>query len=231
MEAVAFIAGEEFSDNPKCASPVLAAFGRRLNDALPSDQRQQLERLIPLLVGTVNPEKDQQDGLRCAHWLVTHWLPTWLDLVPELLAVAAEIRALPEPSSWSDVEGWADGWQAAKDAAREAAWDAAWDYSWNWDYAWDAAWAAAQDAAGAAAWDYAWVATRDAASAAARDSAWVGAWNSAWDAAWDVARLAARAATQGATRVATRDALQPTVNKLRQDTVDLFTELVEGRHK
>lgn len=31
MEAVAYVAGEKFSDHPECASKVLGAFGRSLN--------------------------------------------------------------------------------------------------------------------------------------------------------------------------------------------------------
>ncbi len=34
MEAVAFMAGEPWSDSPACASPVIAAFLRSWNDAL-----------------------------------------------------------------------------------------------------------------------------------------------------------------------------------------------------
>src|SRR5688500_16148045 len=34
LEAVAYVAGEPFSDHPKCVSPVIAAFGRRWNDDL-----------------------------------------------------------------------------------------------------------------------------------------------------------------------------------------------------
>ena len=35
MEAVAYIAGEPWSDSPQCASPVIAAFMRAWNDSLP----------------------------------------------------------------------------------------------------------------------------------------------------------------------------------------------------
>lgn len=70
MEAVAWVAGEEQSDAPACASPVLAAFGRSLNDALDDDRRQELVPLVPLLVGSVDRAADQADGLVCAHFLV-----------------------------------------------------------------------------------------------------------------------------------------------------------------
>jgi hypothetical protein len=203
LEAVAFVAGEPFTDRPACVSPVLAAFGRYLNDALPRERRQHLASLIPLLIGTVGAEADERDGLRCAHWLIAHWVPAWLDLVPELAGHAAALRALPEPSSWSDVGGWAVG---------DAAWDAA------GDSAGDAAWSSAGNAARAAVWA--------SAGAAARDAVWACGGDLPWDPAEDAPIPIAWAAA----RAAAGDALQPTILQLQQDTIDLFTELVEGRH-
>jgi hypothetical protein len=52
LEAVAWMAREPHSDSPECACPVLAAFGRRLNDALSKKDRQLLKPLIPLLINT-----------------------------------------------------------------------------------------------------------------------------------------------------------------------------------
>jgi hypothetical protein len=49
MEAVAWFAGESHSAAPQCACPVLAAFGRRLNDRLDQAHRQELKDLIPAL--------------------------------------------------------------------------------------------------------------------------------------------------------------------------------------
>ena len=43
MEAVAWIAGERWSDHPKCASPVIGAFMRRWNDVLDDEGRQLLK--------------------------------------------------------------------------------------------------------------------------------------------------------------------------------------------
>jgi hypothetical protein len=234
MEAVAFIAGEDFTDRPECVSPVLAEFGRILNDFLSDDARQQLIPLIPKLVGTVNHEQDQQDGLRCAHWLAAHWSPTWLDLVPELESHATALRAIPAPKTWTDVEDWfavidaaeAAAWAAAQDATQDATQDAA------WEAAWEAAWAVSANAAWEAAREAAWVAAWEAAWAASGNAARVTAWASAYAATrtTDAARAAARAAG-GAVRTTTRDSLQPTALQLQQDSIVLFTELVEGRHK
>jgi hypothetical protein len=53
MEAVAYVAGEPWSDSPQCASPVIAAFLRSWNDSLGDEPRNRLLKpLIPLLVGT-----------------------------------------------------------------------------------------------------------------------------------------------------------------------------------
>lgn len=52
MEAVAFIAGEEWTDRPKCACPVISSFMRQLNDGMSASQRQKLKQLIPLLINS-----------------------------------------------------------------------------------------------------------------------------------------------------------------------------------
>ncbi len=54
MEMVAWLAGEAHSDQPDCASPVLAALVRAINDRLASDsERERLLRpLVPILVNT-----------------------------------------------------------------------------------------------------------------------------------------------------------------------------------
>ena len=140
LEAVSYVAGEPWSDHPACVSPVLAAFGRALNDALPDNRRQELAPLIPQLIGTVDPEADQRDGLVCAHWYVSHWCPAWLDLVPALAEHAAAMRALPAPASWDDIAEWQPVLAAAA-AARDAPSGAD-----AWDGAWAAAWAAAGSA-------------------------------------------------------------------------------------
>lgn len=55
MELVAWIAGEKHSDRPVCACPALTAYGRRLNDLMPGEWRDELLLPIaPMLVGTVD---------------------------------------------------------------------------------------------------------------------------------------------------------------------------------
>jgi hypothetical protein len=43
MEAVAYIAGEDWTDSPVCVSPAIGAFMRAWNDSLPDADRQRLK--------------------------------------------------------------------------------------------------------------------------------------------------------------------------------------------
>lgn len=54
MEAVAFVAGEPWSDHPECVSPVIGVFLRNWNDSLPTDADRDrlLKPLIPLIINT-----------------------------------------------------------------------------------------------------------------------------------------------------------------------------------
>ncbi len=94
MELVAYIAGEPWSDNPECVSPVLTAFLQRWNDDLDDEGRQKLKPFIPRVIGTAG---DGQDVARA--WLATDWLvrvhtPAWLELAG-VKESAVALRALP----------------------------------------------------------------------------------------------------------------------------------------
>ncbi len=78
MEMVAWLAGEEHSDEPQCACPVIAAFVRALNDALPSDaaRTRWLRPLVPQLVNTRGSAADERRrGLQVADAVVREILP------------------------------------------------------------------------------------------------------------------------------------------------------------
>ncbi|MGH3828685.1 MAG: hypothetical protein ACRDQX_16170, partial [Pseudonocardiaceae bacterium] len=68
MEAVAYVRGLPHTDTPSCVSPVLSAFGRRLNDVLPEDRRQELVPFIPLLPGTTGDGHDETRGYLALDW-------------------------------------------------------------------------------------------------------------------------------------------------------------------
>src|SRR5215831_14318509 len=61
MEAVAFVAGEPWSDSPQCACPVISVFLRAWNDSLrtDADRDRLLKPLIPKLVGTRNKSLEE----------------------------------------------------------------------------------------------------------------------------------------------------------------------------
>ena len=151
MEAVAWVAGEEWSDHPQCACPVIGAFMRSWNDSLPDDETRArlLRPLIPKLVGSRStPAVESKRSWLALDWLARVHAPAFLELagLKDHAQLCRELGELCNSAS-------------AKRAIILAAAGAA-------------AWAAARDAAGAAAR----AAARDAAGAAARDAAWAAAW-------------------------------------------------------
>jgi len=208
MEAVAFVAGEQFSDHPACASPILGTFLRSWNDTLDDETRQRLKPYIPRLVGTNTGTADEETRA----WMITDWLvreqtPVWLELAG-LKDEAGQLRNLPALTS-AEI---AIACQSVIDNARAKA-DAA------WDAARDAAWDAARDAA--------WDAARDAA----RDAAWAAAWDAARDAAWAAARAAASAAAWAAGYEGARSALRPTERLLQDSAFELLERLIAVSHR
>lgn len=100
LEAVAYVAGLPHSDRPACVSPVLALYGRRLNDVLPDGLRQELVPLVPRLVGTAGDGLDEQRGYLALDWLIRTYTPAWL----ELAGLASEASALRELGRIVDLE-------------------------------------------------------------------------------------------------------------------------------
>ena len=147
MEAVAYVAGEQHSDAPQCASPVISAFMRSWNDGLPSDEERNrlLSQFVFRLPGTKAPaDIELQRSWMCFDWLVRECAAEFMSLSPSLATHANVLRGLPEINA-TNVDVVVPVIQAAGAAARAAAG------------------AAARAAAGAAAWDAAWAAAWDAA--------------------------------------------------------------------
>src|SRR5258708_35876149 len=94
MEAVAWSAGSPRSAQPPCVSPVLGAYGRRLNDVLPEQPRQELKQFIPQLPGTAGDGKDETPGYIALAWLVRTRTPPW-GVLAGLTPSAAEPRGFP----------------------------------------------------------------------------------------------------------------------------------------
>ena len=137
MEAVAFVAGEPWSDHPKCASPVIGAFMRVWNDGLNEDDRNRLLKpLIVKLVGTRGSKAlENRRATMAADWFIRVQTPAWLRLAKldkhaDLLASMPEITDFSKapslmPALTAERTDAYAAWAAAGDAARDAAWDAA----------------------------------------------------------------------------------------------------------
>lgn len=227
LEYVAWLAGEPHTDKPRCVSPVLATFGRHLNDVLPDDLRQQLEPLAQALIGTAQqPTADQARRRLAVDWLIRTWTPTWLTLAG-LHEDAAALRTLAPIDSPRTLKAATTPLTAARTAARAAAWPATGTATGGatWDATWNATWDATGDATGDAARAAAWDATRNATWGAAWGAAWDAAWGAAWDATRTVARDAACGATRTVARTAAQAALAPTVRELHVSAIALYTHM------
>jgi hypothetical protein len=126
MEVAAFVAGEPWSDHPECVCPVLGAFLRAWNDALPDDDRDRLLRpLIPQLLNTKGSVSlERRRSLMAADWFIRTHTPAWLRLAG-LTAHADALAALPEitgMAQFSALRGpiGAAAWAAARAAAGAA---------------------------------------------------------------------------------------------------------------
>ena len=68
MEFASFLAGERWSDHPRCTHPLLAALARDVNDHVSDDARARLVPLIPSVIGLTSddPRVDVEIALRVA---------------------------------------------------------------------------------------------------------------------------------------------------------------------
>uniref|UniRef100_UPI001C2D4D4A hypothetical protein n=1 Tax=Sphingomonas bacterium TaxID=1895847 RepID=UPI001C2D4D4A len=97
MEAAAYISRQPWSDAPECVCPVIGAFMRSWNDALPDDQRTSLLLpLIPLTIGTKGSDKlAERRSMMAVDWYIRVHTPAWLRL-SGLTEQADGLAALPE---------------------------------------------------------------------------------------------------------------------------------------
>jgi hypothetical protein len=68
MEMASYLAGERWSDHPRCTHPLVASVARLVNDNTSDEGRSQLAELIPSVVGltTSDPRANVRIALRCA---------------------------------------------------------------------------------------------------------------------------------------------------------------------
>ena len=120
MEWVAVLAREPFSDHPSCTSPVLAAFVRRWNDALPDEPRQELRKFLPRLVGTAGDrEADTKRAYIATDWSVRVMAPMWLRLA-KLETEAKSLESVGEIVDTSSAAAAQGALRVARDAAYKA---------------------------------------------------------------------------------------------------------------
>ena len=189
MEAVAYVAGEPWSDAPECACPVLAAYCRVLNDNMNDAERQALLPFVVRLIGTrITPENEQQRAFVLADAAVRIFAPLALE-AGGLAFEAAKLRALPIIDSVSSAK-------SARRAARRAAESAA-------KITAHAARSAAESAS-------------NAAKSATESVVW-SAESVAWSAesASNAARSATKSAVESATRSAAASAARSAANAAR----------------
>ena len=154
MEAVAYVAGESWSDRPACACPVISAFLRSWNDSLPTDADRDrlLKPLVLQLIDTkATSDVEERRAYLALDWMIRVFTPKWLDLVPSLAPHTNRLRNLEEIADFAGASVAGASVRAAGAAAGAAARAAAWD----------AAKAAARAAAGDAAGDAARAAARN----------------------------------------------------------------------
>lgn len=86
MEMASLLAGERWSDHPRCTQPLLAELARYVNDCTSDDNRHLLAVLIPSVVGLRSDDlrMDARIALRCA----TSALPVASEERQNALAVA-----------------------------------------------------------------------------------------------------------------------------------------------
>jgi hypothetical protein len=103
MEFASFLAGERWSDHPRCTHPLLAALARVVNDNSSDDARQRLVGLIPDVIGLTG--SDLRIDVRIALRAATSALPVVAEDEQRVMAVAvltcqrllADLAALPDP--------------------------------------------------------------------------------------------------------------------------------------
>lgn len=96
MEAVSYITGEEWTDHPQCACPVITSYTIGIHDRMPDDQRQRLLLYMIRIAGSRSTrEVEQQRAYLAATWAVKRFAPRALDTYG-YTAQAATLRALPD---------------------------------------------------------------------------------------------------------------------------------------
>ncbi len=103
MEMASYLAGERWSDHPRCTHPLLAAMAREINDRVGDDVRQELLPLIPSVVGL-----DDRDP-RVDAWIAREAALTALTVVAMSRQRALAVGLLRSEAVLADLDGLAPG--------------------------------------------------------------------------------------------------------------------------
>jgi hypothetical protein len=160
MQAVAWLAGEENTDAPQCACPVIAKYVIRLNDSFTDEERQLLKPYLTRIIGTRDGKSSERAKV-LVHRAGTVFAPIALEIAG-YKDEAASMRAL----ELGDYAAQKELGYAIRDKIRAKI---GYGYAYAADAAGAGAYAAAYaaDAAGAAAGAYAAAYAADAAADAA----------------------------------------------------------------
>ncbi len=117
MEAVAFLAGEDFSDAPGCVSGVIRSYCIALNDRWDAEHRQLLKPYIPRVIGTnTGPADEERRRWLAVDWAVHEFAPYWLRRAG-LVEHAEAFEALAAIASRDDYQAVVQVVRAGRDAA------------------------------------------------------------------------------------------------------------------
>lgn len=206
MEAVAFAAGEAWSERPRCASSTVTEWMIAWNDGLDDESRQELRRYIWRLVGSRgSPADERLRRWMAADWLVRWYAPGWLaaaglrDLAAQLAGLAPLRCDRDVMASWSVVRNAANVARFERDRAWRSAAGIVPAHDWGtagavWGAIADATWGAAGSAARAVVWS--------TADRAGPGNAGADVWDAVSDAAADAAGVIAWVAVRDAARAA-----------------------------
>jgi len=127
MEAISYIAGEEFSEHPECACPVITAFMISFNDSLPDNASRDrwIKPLIPAIIGSrvfleaggIDFDVQHKRGVISGDAVLRRLIPFTLDIMADLCCAggnagwakdgmvsasvsAAALRSLPEQTTF-----------------------------------------------------------------------------------------------------------------------------------
>jgi hypothetical protein len=127
MEFASFLAGERWSDHPRCTHPLLAGLARAVNDNTSDEGRQRLLGFIPSVIGLTgdDPRLDAAIAIRCAAMALPDVAePRQRALAVGLIASERLLRELNTESAtpWDLTDLLVPAWSALEMVPQAARW-------------------------------------------------------------------------------------------------------------